>query len=254
MRIESGPTGERKVRTFLMLLMFAVFSVWFAYDGWKGYPYQNYKEHLGQLSPEERETAGDLPVYPDVNSETWERAKPEILKADPWARRKLLEETFGGKPSYESGDVMFYFGPAYRVRIALRDGHPVEPMVPDRCSKSTTDVFVQKILAVLLALLSLYLLWFFLRVRATWSVLDDAGLSCNGKAPITWDEMTRLETGDFARKGWVDLVYVRNGVEQKLRLDEYHFAAFDDMIDEICARKKFENPLPVTDVAAKGEA
>ncbi len=38
MRIESGPTGERKVRVLLMLVMFAGFSIWFAYDGFIGYP------------------------------------------------------------------------------------------------------------------------------------------------------------------------------------------------------------------------
>ena len=33
MHIESGPTGERKVRTTLMFLMFDFMDDWFAYDG-----------------------------------------------------------------------------------------------------------------------------------------------------------------------------------------------------------------------------
>ena len=57
--------------------------------------------------------------------------------------------------------------------------------------------------------------------------------------------MKALETSRFTKKGWVDLVYDDNGVEREMRLDEYHLAAFEEIIDAICVRKGFANPLPV---------
>ena len=54
MPIESGPTGERKVRSSLLFLMVLVFGLWFAYDGWIGYPGENYRENLEQLPSEQR--------------------------------------------------------------------------------------------------------------------------------------------------------------------------------------------------------
>ncbi len=57
--------------------------------------------------------------------------------------------------------------------------------------------------------------------------------------------MKALETEMFDKKGWVDLVYDENGAERDIRLDEYHLARFDEVIDAICERKGFRNPLPV---------
>ena len=43
MRIESGTTSERCVRLGLFLVMCLVFSGWFGYDGFRGYPAENLK-------------------------------------------------------------------------------------------------------------------------------------------------------------------------------------------------------------------
>ncbi|MCC7315956.1 MAG: hypothetical protein IT419_14175, partial [Planctomycetes bacterium] len=83
MPIESGPTGERKVRTTLMFLMFAFFSAWFAYDGWIGYPEKNYGEHLDQLTTQERETVGRLPVYDAVTEGVWKASEDMVNAALP---------------------------------------------------------------------------------------------------------------------------------------------------------------------------
>lgn len=253
MHIESGPTGERKVRTLLLFLMVAVFSAWFAYDGWVGYPKSNYKEHLGQLTKEERETVGDLPVYPTVTQHNWEPAFESIKQAPDAQRRAMLEELFGAKPSYENVEALYYFGPAYRVKVALNDGVPALPMVGSSATKSETSIQWQLYLAVVLAVVSVYLLWFVSGVFRTHLVLDDSGLTLNGRDPIAWDAMKRLDISRFADKGWVDLHYDENGAESKLRLDEYHLAKFDDVIDEICARKGFENPLPVEESEHQSE-
>lgn len=253
MRIESGPTGERKVRTTLLFLMIAVFAVWFAYDGIVGYPAQNAREYRDQLTPEEREAAGELPTYPLVTIENWEVLKPTVKAASPTERRALIEKAFGGKPSYENKEVIHYFGPAYQIKFTLRDGNPVEPMMGSAPTKSATSIQWQKYIAAGLGVFSVYLIWFVMKVRGTRLVLDESGLLYNGKGPIAWSAMKRLDSSRFNEKGWVDLYYDENGTEQCVRLDEYHIALFDDVIDEICSRKGFENPLPVGEPPAQTE-
>lgn len=253
MRIESGPTGERKVRTTLLFLMVAVFSAWFAYDGLVGYPAQNAKEYRDQLAPEERETVGELPILPGVTEEAWSGLKEKVKESPSTERRAILEATFGGPPAYENKDSIYYFGPAYHIKLSLRDGLPVEPMVGAAPTKSATSIQWQKYLAIGLAVFSLYLLWLLMKVRSTRLVLDESGLTYNSEGPISYERMTRLDSARFNEKGWVDLYYDGSGTERRLRLDEYHIARFDDVIDEICARKGFDNPLPVSEPPTETE-
>ncbi len=118
--IESGPTTERRVRTALFFLMFAVFAGWFAKDGWIGYPDQNFREHLEDLPPELRdEAAAAKKVYDSVTKESIEQTRKALNKFDAQAQRKALEDLFDGPPSYETKEALYYFGLVYRVRIDL---------------------------------------------------------------------------------------------------------------------------------------
>lgn len=245
MRIESGPTGERRVRTLLLLLMVAGFSGWFAYDGYIGYPAKNAEGHLSQLpTAEEREQARNSPIYPTVKPDTLPKAREAIAKIGRAAQRQELEKVFGGPPSLERPDAWYYFGPTFRIRIDLVEGRPTKAE-GSLAEKSDTDIFAQKALALILALLSVYCLVLLIKVLRTHLLLDEAGLTLAGRPPIAWDQMKALDTARFSKKGWVNLVYDDGRAERTLRLDEYHLAAFDEIIDAICARKGFENPLPV---------
>ncbi|HVP13025.1 MAG TPA: hypothetical protein VMV94_17755 [Phycisphaerae bacterium] len=251
MRIESGPTGERKVRTLLLLIMVAGFSAWFAYDGYIGYPAKNRAEHLQQLpTPEEREKAKDAPIYPSVTPEAMPKVVAALNKivgnrATPVVEQ-ALKDVLGGPPSWKNADGWYYFGPTFRIKIPLKDGRLSTP-IGTPSQKTEATIYGQKFLALALAILSIYCLWLMLRVVRTHLVLDEGGLSYQGRGPIRWDDMQALDISRFSKKGWVDLTYDDNGTERKLRLDEYHLARFDEVIDELCARKGFENPLPVED-------
>jgi hypothetical protein len=246
MRIESGPTGERKVRTLLLLLMVAGFSGWFAYDGLAGYPAENLEEYLSQLpSPEERDQARQGPVYPTVTADALPKVREALAKISRHAQDQALRELFGGDPSYKRSDAWYYFGPTFRIRIDLLDGRPIKAD-GSPAKRSATDILFQKSLALILALVSVYCLLLLIKVVRTHAVIDDIGLACGGRT-ITWDQMKALDTSRFAKKGWVDLLYDDAGDEQTMRLDEYHLGAFDEIIDAICARKNFENPLPIRD-------
>lgn len=277
MRIESGPTGERKVRTLLLFLMVAVFAAWFAYDGLVGYPKENFKEHLDQLSPEDRAKAESAPSYGSVDAtktvivraiikgdmNRLEKLAPELAlsqaeksalsRKELDAQRATLTKLMGGPPSYEAVDAWHYFGPSFRMRIRLENGKPNGQVLARKAVKTSTTIAWQKGIAVVLGVLALYLLWFLLKVRSTWLVLDDQGLDYRGRAKASWDAMKKLDTSRFHDKGYVDLVYEEGGREKRVRLDEYHLARFDDIIDEICAHKHFENPLPVAAESEGGQ-
>jgi hypothetical protein len=251
MRIESGPTVERRVRTAIPLLMTAVFAVWFAYDGWKGYPRKNFEENLLQLPADERARAQNAPIYPNVSEKLvtpvlLEKTERELKKAvGLLAKRKVLEGAFGGPPSWESANAWYYFGPTYRVKVTLDEGGLPVALAGRATEKSDTDLFWQRVLGAALAVGALALLIVMVRVVRTHLVLDDFGLAFRGQRPIRWEDMKALRADEFSRKGWVDLVYADNGAERCLRLDEYHLARFSEVIDAICVKMGFANPLPV---------
>ncbi len=80
-------------------------------------------------------------------------------------------------------------------------------------------------------------------VYLTRCVLDDEGLKYGNRPNIPWVTMKSLDTARFNKKGWLDLIYEKDGRQRKLRLDEYHLANFDELINAICARREFTNPL-----------
>jgi hypothetical protein len=250
MRIESGPTRERIVRTSLMLAMVGGFALWFGYDGWIGYPSQNRRELFQQLTDDERVSVGELKLIPDLGPSQSEKA--QILITDKRripieSLRSQLDAIFAAPPSFESSEGWHYFGPDYRVKIPVENGRIIGRVVGTPTEKTGTDILLQKVLAGALGVIALYVAWFLVRIRATTLVLDDAGLVYRGRGPIAWDEMKALDSGRFKEKGFVDLIHDEYGTERRLRLDEYHIARFEDVIDEVCARKGFENPIPVED-------
>lgn len=241
-RIESGPTKERIVRSSLMFTLFAVGAVWFAYDGWKGYPDKNFREHIESLPPEDREKAKESAVYPEVSEETLRSAQEAVRKIGLDNQRNALEDLYGGPPSYENDQTLYYYGPYFRVEFPIKNGSLGE-LVPQATEKRQLDIAVQQWLAVGLAVFSLFVLIHVLRVIFTQLTLDENGLSYRGKGSISWKDMTALEADRFREKGWVDLVFSDNGRERRLRLDEYHLKAFNDVIAAICTQKGFEDPV-----------
>ncbi len=252
MPIESGPTGERKVRSLLLFLMVFSFALWFAYDGWIGYPAENIKENVEQLPLEYRETAKNPRIYDTVhegNTPAVRKLIKQHFKDFPTARAKL-EEFYGGPPSFEIKDAIYYFGPSYHIIFRFDAVDKDEWIVARKTEKTATSILWQKGLAIGLLAYSAYLFLFVMRVRKTRLVLDQDGLSFRGVGPITWESMRSLDISRFSRKGFVDLMYDDNGAERRLRLDEYHLEKFDDIIDELCAKKGFENPLPLIEEPA----
>lgn len=242
MRIESGPTRERKVRTTLFVVLCAGMGGWFAYDGWIGYPEKNRREHIEALPFEKRAEAADAKIYASVTTKSLAGAKKALKKLDIPAQRKALAEIYGGPPSFEDEQTWYYFGPTYRVKLILKDGKP-RRVVGESAEKSSGELRTQRWLASCLGLVAAVLLLILVRVWRTQLVLDDQGLSFGRLRTIPWADMKALDTGRFLKKGWVDLVYQANGANRRIRLDEYHLAQFDEVIAAICAEKGYKDPV-----------
>ena len=245
MRIESGPTGERVVRSSLLCLLCTVFAIWFAYDGWVGYAKGNLAGYLKTLTAEDRKVLdqrGGPTVLPGVTEAAIQKCYGTKFRINDDVR-KIVEASFGGPPSHENNEAWFYFGPAAGIRLTLKDGRPSGELTPIRADHTETDLKTQKGISVVLGVISIFTLIHAIRVRTTRAVLDDAGLALGARPPIAWDAMKSLDISRFKAKGWADLYHTTASGETRTRLDEYHYKAFDEMMNALCERKGFENPL-----------
>lgn len=242
MTIESGPSTERIVRNGLFFLMIVGFGVAFLYDGYTGYESANFAEHIQSLDTAEREKAASAPVYPSVTIKNVEEAAKAVSKITPASQREHLVQLYGGPPSYETADAIWYFGPDYRVKFPLSGNRLLQPIGTITKYKNT-DIRLQRLIGWALAGAAVVVGLFMTSVVLTHCRLADDGLSYRFKGRATWDEMKSLETTRFLKKGWVELVCHGTGGERRIRLDEYHLKRFPEIVAEICRRKGFEDPV-----------
>lgn len=240
MPIESGPNAERKVRSFLLFLLVAIFAILFGYDGWFGYARNNVKDFLMTLPADQRPPAGSLPVYEAVNDENISRLK-ELKIQSTESPEAAIGAILGGPPSLRTADAMYWIGPAHKVRFVLRDGRLTGEINADKLKHTDTDIRWQKYYGYGLTVLAAMALIYVIRVRTARARLDESGLTLRSGPTISWESMKSLDSSSFRKKGWVDLHH--GDPEECTRIDEYHFARFDEIIDALCARKGFDNPL-----------
>jgi len=167
-----------------------------------------------------------------------EKRVQKIEKGMPFSKVRLEL----GSPAEEISKALWYVGPAAYARISVDDNKVAQPPLIEPSKEYTEgDIRLQKVIAVVLGALSVIFLFHLVRVSRTRAVLDDRGVTLNRKH-IPFDAMQRLEADEYKDKGWVDLVYRVNGGEQTRRIDSYHYARFDDIVNAICQKKAW--PLP----------
>lgn len=306
--IDSGSTGEWRLRIGIFLVMCTAFSVWFAYDGLIGYPRKNL-ESIRQALPEKPPT---LQINPKVTGEhlnaVIEKAStgnlnldgliailgepaldlpreqtyvgPEIVAIARLADRKLIGittqpveesrkpetpnyrvtaeqvgrtspgmseqevERFLGTPNKREPRRLWFAGPAAYAMFEVDDaGNLTGKPNLRNLEPSEGDIFIQKVLAIILGILSVFVLVKWLRILSLRVRVDESGLIFN-RRHIPWDAMTGLDTDQYLDKGWVDLVYTEGGREELQRLDSYHIARFKEVVQAVCDRKGFTLPRP----------
>ncbi len=306
MRIESGTTGERRIRTLIVLTMCAVFAGWFAYDGLRGWPNKNLEwalkewelkalpkpdapkinprvtaDHLKRIVEAAGMPRGELdallgepaleqkkqltyvgsdmkatirladgkvvdvttgPLEPADKSVTPIYTLPDRIKKIHAGMSEAEVETELGKSRNVREQTLWYVGPAAYAEIQVADGKTLgKPKIQLSTEHTESDIFMQKVLATGLTLISLFMAFKFYQVVTLRAVLDDTGLTINRKH-VPWDAMTGLKVDEYVAKGWVDLICRTNGDSRPLRLDSYHINHFKGIVLAICERKDFVPP------------
>lgn len=247
MRIESGTTTEHRVRLGLFLVMLIVFAGYFGYDGMWGYPAKNLdwaRQNIPNLPPEQKayiRTNPRVMVATLVEIEKAVKSPAGITEAKV---RELLGEPSAVADHAGSGSVKdhWYVGPAACARVQVADGNVRDLSCLENVNKTESDIKMQKGLGVLLGIIAVGVAIYYIHIMTMKTVLDDAGLAAKRRR-VSWDEMTGLDTSDYDRKGWLDVVYRKGGEEGAVRLDSYHIASFDEIVGTICERKDFANPI-----------
>lgn len=231
MLIESRTTAWWRNRTIMFLVMFLGGAAWFAKDGWYSWPRAN------------REWAASaMGVAPDSFTPNPEVTIAHLEKffKDSGDRALLPDDvrTRFGEPTLSRDGEKWYVGPDAYLKVV--NGRLELP--PGKATHSAGNIEAQKIFAAGLAVLAVFFLVRLVRIMTTRVVLDEEGLRYNGRR-IGWGQMTGLRSGDYERKGWVDLEYTDAGATRLFRLDSYHVDRFDEIVTAICERKGFSSPL-----------
>lgn len=252
MRQTSGPRTERIVRNGIFMLMCLGMGGWFAYDGWIGYPNKNFEENRLQLPVEDRGKADGAPVYPAANVENAQQVATAIEKSMPSQRREALEKTFGGPPSVELDDAIYYFGENGLIKIGKSGDRILATMDVVAAKKSLKDFQYQKYLGIFVGGVGIYMLFFLVRVMRSRAEVSDEGLSLNGRKPIPFSTMKSLDTSEFRKKGRIYIICDGDPAPRVL-FDEYHYAEFDKLMAALCEKTGFDDPV-AQEKAAKAHA
>jgi len=252
MRVETGPPNERLARCGIIALALAVFAVWFAIDGWYRYPRKSMEIFQSDLKLEH------LP-----------KPHPKLDYADPviprkkyrggMAKAEVLNEL--GNPLLirpgvkEENEYWHYVGQYGRLELEVeKTKDPVLGNVISASWEQTPadyredSIKQQKFFFVACTILSLLGAVFFVMIWRTRVIVDDSGLTYNRRT-IPWEAMTSLDSGQYHAKGWLTLFYQDNQSQRKLKLDSFKIQAFDDVVDAICEKKGFPNPIPIVEPA-----
>ncbi len=237
MRIESGTTAEHRIRIGIFLGMCVVFALYFAYDGLYGYPKENLKWARQSLPHEQADQAA---INPKVVKANVDQVRPDMPESELEA---LLGEPAAVSEPNLGSVTQWYVGPAALVELSVRDGKvSAIRQAKENPVKSESDIYWQKVFAIIVGVVALITGIYFIRINTMRTVLDEQGLSIKGKR-MAWGEITGLDTKDYARKGWLDVLYQREGRQMSRRLDSYHTRRFDEIVNELCARKGIPSPI-----------
>ncbi len=257
MRVETGTTNERLARCGIMALALCVFAAWFAYDGWHRYG-KKARESLRRGLEEKGIQVEELPPpHPKLSFNYPEEHEAEFREKvrEGWTQEEVLDEfgppAFKYKEPATKRDSWHYIGTFCRLTLdwerhgtgdAIKvDKAHIEQVQPAWRYESIQQ---QKFFAVVCGVLGLIGVVWFLKVYRTHVVADDEGLTYD-RLRIPYDAMVDLDPSDYPTKGWLVLRYTQGDSERQLKLDPYKIDDFEGIVDVLCEKRGFPNPIPV---------
>jgi hypothetical protein len=235
--ISTTSTRERFIRNLLVTLMLIGYAAWSFYDGYVGYPQDNLKHARAEVPAEFQAGAS---INPLIQQGKLPRIKEgETLRE---AEARLGKPVWKGRGAEGLGKAV-WFGPGGTFILRYNDAEVVTSLNWKSAKHTETDLRIQKAMGIGVGALGLYaltrvLVMLFGRVK-----LSDDGLTTAGGRLIRYEAMSGWDPADFRDKGRITLSYQDNGRTRAYVLDDYKLAAFKPMVEEICARKGYANPL-----------
>jgi hypothetical protein len=254
--LESGPAKFDRNYWIVVSIVFLAVAGYFVYDGAYGYAARNRaraEELLVRWTnlPEgrdERAKALDRLLGPSPTEDDFKR-----LQASKPATREQIHKALGNplppKPGQTAPEPVERFVSLYglaTVPIDVQGRVDTANMVWQKWAHTRQEVTAQFFWAILPAAGCVYFLRRVYTAAKLRAVIDEEGLTY-GAVRIPFAEMLSLR--DYSPKGWVDLYYRAGDVEKRLRIDNQKIAKFNEIIEMLCRKKGFENPL----VAAAAE-
>lgn len=259
-RIETGTTTERRTRCLIFIGMCVLFAGWFGYDGWVKWPASNRAWAIdnapASFGEVRAKSANTVRTNPKVTLATWNKLSSALEAQKSMTREDLVgmlgEPALVARNDAAGTEELMFIGPALFVHAVVRNNVVLPADVNGKANEEHSEGSIRwqrGLTYILLAVVVLGLLQF-VRITRTKVVLDEQGLTYNGKR-IAWDDMTGLSIGDFDRKGWVELEYRAGDETDVLRIDNYKVNAFRPIVSALCERKGFVSPY---DAAARDES
>jgi hypothetical protein len=89
-------SGEYRIRRYLMTLLLVAGGIWFAYDGWKGWPSENQQIHDLNRQMDEADKAGNHDLYESIKSNDLTRKTPHTDLDIRWQKILAVALPIGG--------------------------------------------------------------------------------------------------------------------------------------------------------------
>lgn len=243
MRVESGAASTDRNWWLGRFIVLFLFVLWFAYDGFVGYPRQNESAARPRLAApplnEAKLSWEKLPDEPDEKTfDAAKRKAPVDLAALHGALGEpALRRVDNGGQMVETYVSRWGFG----VVPISRDNVPLLGSAQWTSWRRTrSEIATQFRLCAAISILCLYLLYRFFRATTLHVSVDEREVVYAGQH-IPMESITALR--DYNPKGWIDLYYKSDGAERKVRLDDEKIRKFDEVVAAICAQKGFRNEV-----------
>lgn len=242
--LHSGPAKTDSLWNLGFTLLCVGFIGWFLYDATGGYRNKNRAEATTLMRPlyDKNEVVptewGEYPLDPVKSAEALRKLplrQISEVEAQLGAPAKLVKESV-------PGESMYYFVSDYgKVEVPVVNSLVnVAGIKGNYWSHSAEAIREQYYWALIPLAVLIYILPKLIRSLTLRADIDDNGMTYGGKR-IPFSAMVSLR--DYSKKGWVDLYYRDGEQESKLRIDNQKIAKFNEIIDVLCAKTGFPDPI-----------
>ena len=233
--LESGPARTDRTYWLVVGLAFILFAAWFVKDGLYGYRNRNIENARKQLWTDAPVEFAEVPIREDF----------ERLKDSKPTTREQVYAALGQPlpPSPGKAHEPERFVSAYGMALVPIDSNgrvDASRMQWKSWGKSKADIRAQFYWAVIPVVAAIYFLVRAYKAATLRAVIDEEGLTYGGRR-VPFADMVSLR--DYNRKGWVDLCYRVGDQERRLRIDDQKIAKFDEIVELICEKRGFRNPV-----------